>query len=290
MDTVKEVKLAFIGGTGLYQIDGLEIVDSVDIDTPFGKPSDSIKIAQFGDRKAAFLPRHGVGHRYLPTEIPVKANIWALKKIGVEKIIAVSAVGSLKEEIRPRDIVIPDQIIDRTKQRPSTFFGEGLVGHLGFADPFCSELSDLLYTTVKDLGYRVHRDETYVCMEGPLFSTRAESHMYRSWGGGVIGMTAIPESKLAREAELCYALIAMSTDYDCWKEDEEDVTIEMIVQNLQANTAAAQSVIKRLMETIQDDGTCGCQEAAQFAILTNPKLIPEDVKKKLGLFYEKYWK
>ena len=290
MDTVKEVKLAFIGGTGLYQIEGLEIVDSVDIDTPFGKPSDSIKIAQFGDRKAAFLPRHGVGHRYLPTEIPVKANIWALKKIGVEKIIAVSAVGSLKEEIRPRDIVIPDQIIDRTKQRPSTFFGEGLVGHLGFADPFCRELSDLLYTTVKDLGYRVHRDETYVCMEGPLFSTRAESNMYRSWGGGVIGMTAIPESKLAREAELCYALIAMSTDYDCWKEDEEDVTIEMIVQNLQANTAAAQSVIKKLMETIQDDGTCACQEAAQFAILTDPKLIPEDVKKKLALFYEKYWK
>jgi 5'-methylthioadenosine phosphorylase len=290
MDTVKEVKLAFIGGTGLYQIDGLEIVDSVDIDTPFGKPSDSIKIARFGERKAAFLPRHGVGHRYLPTEIPVKANIWALKKFGVEKIISFSAVGSLKEDIRPRDIVIPNQIIDRTKQRPSTFFGDGLVAHLGFADPFCSELSNLLYTTVKDLGYRVHHDETYVCMEGPIFSTRAESHMYRSWGGGVIGMTAIPESKLAREAELCYALIALSTDYDCWKEDEEDVTIEMIVQNLQANTSAAQSVIKRLMETIQDDSTCGCQEAAQFAILTDPKLIPEDVKKKLALFYEKYWK
>ena len=290
MATVKEVKLAFIGGTGLYQIDGLEIVDSVDIDTPFGNPSDSIKIARFGDRKAAFLPRHGVGHRYLPTEIPVKANIWALKKIGIEKIIAVSAVGSLKEEIRPRDIVIPNQIIDRTKQRPSTFFGDGLVAHLSFADPFCSDLSDLLYTTVKDLGYPVHRDETYVCMEGPIFSTRAESNMYRSWGGGVIGMTAIPESKLAREAELCYALIAMSTDYDCWKEDEEDVTIEMIVQNLQANTAAAQSVIKKLMETVQDDVTCACQEAAQFAILTDPKLIPEDVKNKLALFYEKYWK
>lgn len=290
MATVKEVKLAFIGGTGLYQIDGLEIVDSVDIDTPFGNPSDSIKIARFGDRKAAFLPRHGVGHRYLPTEIPVKANIWALKKIGIEKIIAVSAVGSLKEEIRPRDIVIPNQIIDRTKQRPSTFFGDGLVAHLGFADPFCSDLSDLLYTTVKDLGYSVHRDETYVCMEGPIFSTRAESNMYRSWGGGVIGMTAIPESKLAREAELCYALIAMSTDYDCWKEDEEDVTIEMIVQNLQANTAAAQSVIKKLMETVQDDVTCACQEAARFAILTDPKLIPEDVKNKLALFYEKYWK
>ena len=290
MDAMKEVKLGFIGGTGLYQVDGLEIVDIVDIDTPFGKPSDSIKIAQFGDRKAAFLPRHGVGHRYLPTEIPVKANIWALKKIGVEKIIAVSAVGSLKKEIRPRDIVIPNQIIDRTKQRPSTFFGDGLVAHLGFADPFCRDLSDLIYITAKDLGYRVHRDETYVCMEGPIFSTRAESNMYRSWGGGVIGMTAIPESKLAREAELCYALIAMSTDYDCWKEDEEDVTIEIIVQNLQANTSAAQSVIKKLMETIQDEGTCACQEAAQFAILTDPKLIPKNVKEKLALFYEKYWK
>lgn len=289
MDAMKEVKLGFIGGTGLYQIDGLEIVDSVDIDTPFGKPSDSIKIAQFGDRKAAFLPRHGVGHRYLPTEIPVKANIWALKKIGVEKVIAVSAVGSLKEEIRPRDIVIPNQIIDRTTQRPSTFFGNGLVAHLGFADPFCRDLSELLYTAVKDLGYRVHREETYVCMEGPIFSTRAESNMYRSWGGGVIGMTAIPESKLAREAELCYVLIALSTDYDCWKEDEEDVTIEMIVQNLQANASAAQSIIKKLMGTVQVEGTCTCQEAARFAILTDPKLIPKEAKEKLALFYEKYW-
>jgi len=290
MSAMKEVKLAFIGGTGLYQIDGLEIVDSVDIDTPFGKPSDNIIIAQLGNRKAAFLPRHGVGHRFLPSEIPVKANIWALKKIGVEKIVAVSAVGSLKEEIQPRDLVIPNQIIDRTRQRQNTFFGDGLVAHLGFADPFCKDLSELLYTTVKDLGYRVHHKETYVCMEGPIFSTRAESNMYRSWGGGVIGMTAIPESKLAREAEMCYALIALSTDYDCWKEDEEDVTIEMIIENLKANANAAQSVIKKLMETVSDEGTCACQEAAQFAILTDKNLIPEDVKKKLALFYEKYWK
>jgi 5'-methylthioadenosine phosphorylase len=290
MSAMKEVKLAFIGGTGLYQIDGLEIVDSVYIDTPFGKPSDSIVIAQLGDRKAAFLPRHGVGHRFLPTEIPVKANIWALKKIGVEKIVAVSAVGSLKEEIRPRDLVIPNQVIDRTRQRQNTFFGNGLVAHLGFADPFCKDLSGLLYTTVKALGYRVHHDETYVCMEGPIFSTRAESNMYRSWGGGVIGMTAIPESKLAREAEMCYALIALSTDYDCWKEDEEDVTIEMIIENSKANANAAQAVIKKLMETVSDEGSCACQEAAQFAILTDKNLIPEDVKKRLALFYEKYWK
>jgi 5'-methylthioadenosine phosphorylase len=231
-----------------------------------------------------------VGHRFLPTEIPVKANIWALKKIGVQKIVAVSAVGSLKEEIRPRDLVIPNQIIDRTKERPSTYFGNGLVAHLGFADPFCKDLSELLYTTVKELGYRVHRNETYICMEGPIFSTRAESNMYRSWGGGVIGMTAIPESKLAREAEMCYALIALSTDYDCWKEDEEDVTIEMIVQNLQANATAAQSAIKRLIETVPDEGPCSCQEAAQFAILTDPDHIPGDTKEKLSLFYAKYWK
>jgi 5'-methylthioadenosine phosphorylase len=287
---MNDVKLAFIGGTGLYNIEGLEIVDSIDMDTPFGIPSDSVKVAMLGERKAAFLPRHGVGHRFLPTEIPVKANIWALKKIGVEKIIAVSAVGSLKEEIRPRDLVIPDQIIDRTKHRASTFFGDGLVAHLGFADPFCKDLAELLYATVKNLGFRVHRGETYVCMEGPIFSTRAESNMYRSWGGGVIGMTAIPESKLAREAEMCYALLALSTDYDCWKEDEEDVTIEMIVQNLQANASAAQEVIKRLMETVPDSGTCNCQEAAQFAILTDKDHIPEHIREKLSLFYAKYWK
>ncbi len=290
MAAKSEVKLAFIGGTGLYEIDGVEIVESVNIDTPFGEPSDSIKIAGYGDRKAAFLPRHGVGHRFLPTEIPVKANIWALKKIGVEKIVAFSAVGSLKEEIRPRDLVVPNQIIDRTRQRPSTFFGNGIVAHLGFADPFCADLAELLYNTIKELGYRVHRNETYVCMEGPIFSTRAESNMYRAWGGGVIGMTAIPESKLAREAEMCYALLALSTDYDCWKEDEEDVTIEMIVQNLQANASAAQSIIKKLMEDMPDDGKCACQSAAQFAILTDPKSIPHDVKKSLSLFYEKYWK
>jgi 5'-methylthioadenosine phosphorylase len=283
-------KLAFIGGTGLYQIEGLEVIDSVDVDTPFGKPSDSIKIARYKDRRVAFLPRHGVGHRFLPSEIPVKANIWALKKIGVERIIAVSAVGSLKEEIRPRDMVVPSQIIDRTKQRPSSYFGDGVVGHVSFADPFCVELAGLLYETVEALSYRVHREETYVCMEGPLFSTRAESNLYRSWGGGVIGMTAIPESKLAREAEICYALLAMSTDYDCWKEDGEDVTIEMIVQNLKANTSAAQAIILKLIERIPEERDCTCHEAARFAILTDKDHIPEGVRQNLDLFYGKYWK
>jgi 5'-methylthioadenosine phosphorylase len=286
---MNDVKLAFIGGTGLYQIEGMEITDSVDIDTPFGKPSDSIKVARYGERTAAFLPRHGIGHRYLPSEIPVKANIYALKKIGVQRIVAVSAVGSLKEEIRPRDVVIPNQIIDRTKQRPNSYFGNGVVGHVGFADPFCFELAELLYGTVKDLGYRVHRDETYVCMEGPLFSTRAESNLYRSWGGGVIGMTAIPESKLAREAEICYALLAMSTDYDCWKEDGDDVTVEMIVQNLKANTLTAQAIIRKLIERIPEEMSCTCQEAARFAILTDRDHIPAEVRKHLDLFYGKYW-
>jgi 5'-methylthioadenosine phosphorylase len=286
MDTVT---LGFIGGTGLYAIDGVEIVEEIELETPFGKPSDPIIVARYGDRTAAFLPRHGTGHRFLPSEIPARANIWALKKIGVERIIAVSAVGSLQEKIRPRDLVIPNQIIDRTKNRPCSYFGNGIVGHLGFADPFCSDLSDLLYKTVGGLGYTVHRNETYVCMEGPIFSTRAESNLYRSWGGGVIGMTALPESKLAREAEICYALLALSTDYDCWKEGEEDVTIDMIVQNLQANASAAQAIIKGIMEKAPVADTCACHEAARYAVLTDKERIPEDVKKNLALFYDKYW-
>jgi len=282
-------KLAFIGGTGLYQIEGMSVMDSIDIDTPFGRPSDSIIRASYAGRELFFLPRHGRGHRILPTEIPVKANIYALKKLGVGSIIAVSAVGSLKNEIRPRDIVIPSQIIDRTKSRSNSYFGEGVVGHVSFADPFCPQLSGILYSTVKELGYRVHRNETYICMEGPLFSTRAESNLYRSWGGGIIGMTALPEAKLAREAEICYAVMAMSTDYDCWKEDEEDVTIEIVVENLKANSRAAQHIIKTLIGRIPEVRSCTCLEAAKYAIITDRSLIPEESRKKLSLFYEKYW-
>jgi len=281
-------KLAFIGGTGLYQIEGMSVTDSIDIETPFGRPSDSIIRASYAGRELFFLPRHGIGHRMLPTEIPVKANIYALKKLGVASIIAVSAVGSLKNEIKPRDIVIPSQLIDRTKSRSNSYFGDGIVGHVSFADPFCPQLSEILYSTVKELGYRVYRNETYICMEGPLFSTRAESNLYRSWGGGIIGMTALPEAKLAREAEICYAVMAMSTDYDCWKEDEEDVTIEIVVENLKANSNAAQHIIKTLIERIPEERSCTCLEAAKYAIITKRSLIPEETRKKLSLFYEKY--
>jgi 5'-methylthioadenosine phosphorylase len=283
------VKTAIIGGTGLYSMENISIVESIDLDTPFGKPSDSIKIARINDREAAFLPRHGIGHRYLPTEIPVKANIWALKKLGVERIISVSAVGSLKEKIQPRDIIIPNQIIDRTKSRANSFFGNGIVGHISFADPFCMDLSAVLNDTVHDLKYRVHRDETYICMEGPVFSTRAESNLYRSWGGGVIGMTAVPEAKLAREAEICYAMLALSTDYDCWKEDEEAVSIEMVVENLKANTEAAGAILREVVGNISEERTCACREAAKYAIITDRSMIPVSEKEKLSLFYGKYW-
>jgi 5'-methylthioadenosine phosphorylase len=283
------MSVAFIGGTGIYQIEGVEVLEEIDIDTPYGRPSDKIRKARMGGREVFFLPRHGIGHRYLPTEIPVRANIWALKKLGVDQLIGVSAVGSLKEEIRPQDIVIPSQIIDRTKDRPSTFFGGGVVGHISFADPFCAELADLLYRCVQDLGYRAHRDETYVCMEGPAFSTRAESLLYRSWGGGVIGMTAVPESKLAREAEMCYAIMATSTDYDCWREEEESVTIEMVVQNIKANTRAAERILHKVVELLPDTSSCSCREAARYAILTDPASIPPEAKERLDVLYGKYW-
>jgi len=286
---MEKVTIAIIGGTGLYQMEGITISRSIHIKTPFGDPSDRITIARLGGKEVAFLPRHGVGHRFLPTEIPIKANIWALKKLGVQRIFSISAVGSLKEEIRPRDIVIPNQIIDRTKSRDNSFFGNGVAGHVSFADPFCKELSQLLYETVKSLEYRVHKDQVYVCMEGPLFSTRAESTLYRSWGGGVIGMTALPEAKLAREAEICYAMMALSTDYDCWKVDEEDVTIEMVVENLKAATTAAGEVLKTIIEKLPEEVTCSCQETAKYALITDKKLIPSSIKKKLSLFYSKYW-
>jgi len=287
---MKKANIAVIGGTGLYGMEGIIEVETVDIETPFGKPSDSIKVVNIGDKNIAFLPRHGVGHRLLPTEIPVKANIWALKKLGVERLLSVSAVGSLKEKIMPRDIVIPSQIIDRTKMRPISFFGEGLVGHITFAEPFCPEFSDLLHKAVSSLRYRVHRNEIYICMEGPQFSTRAESNLYRRWGGGVIGMTAIPEAKLAREAEICYTMLALPTDYDCWKEDEEAVSVENIVENLNANTKTAQQVIKKLVEILPPTRSCNCGDAAKYAILTDKKFIPKSTREKLELFYGKYWK
>lgn len=286
-----KARIGVIGGSGLYDITEFKKLDEIKIKTPFGQPSDKIIIGKFGDSEnIAFLPRHGKGHRLLPTEVNSKANIWALKYLGVERIIAVSAVGSLKEEIRPGDVVIPDQIIDRTKSRPNSFFGNGIVGHVAFAEPFCPELRNLLYDTAKNLNFKVHPKGTYVCMEGPLFSTKAESNLYRSWNADLIGMTSLPEAKLAREAEICYATIALPTDYDCWYETEETVSVELVVQRLNENIKKAKEIIKNVINKIPIERNCICKNAAENAIMTDPKYINKKTFKKLKLFYGKYLK
>jgi len=286
-----KTRIGVIGGSGLYDITEFKKLDEIKIKTPFGQPSDKIIIGKFGDSEnIAFLPRHGKGHRLLPTEVNSKANIWALKYLGVERIIAVSAVGSLKEEIRPGDVVIPDQIIDRTKSRPNSFFGNGIVGHVAFAEPFCPELRNLLYDTAKNLNFKVHPKGTYVCMEGPLFSTKAESNLYRSWNADLIGMTSLPEAKLAREAEICYATIALPTDYDCWYETEETVSVELVVQRLNENIKKAKEIIKNVINKIPIERNCICKNAAENAIMTDPKYINKKTFKKLKLFYGKYLK
>ncbi len=285
-----QARLGIIGGSGLYEMEGLTRVEQVDVTTPFGQPSDAITMGKLGGVGVAFLPRHGRGHRILPTELPVKANIWALKSLGVEFILSISAVGSLREEIRPRDLVIPDQLIDRTRSRASTFFGRGIVAHVVFADPFCPVLSETLYHSAVGTGATAHSGGTYVCMEGPQFSTRAESHMYRSWGASIIGMTALPEAKLAREAEICYATLACATDYDCWHEAHESVTIEMVLNNLLANVAAAKDVVRRVATRLPKQRECGCAIALKDAIITDHKLIPAQVKQELSLLIGKYVK
>ncbi|MDH4128467.1 MAG: S-methyl-5'-thioadenosine phosphorylase [Spirochaetota bacterium] len=285
-----KASIGIIGGSGVYDIEGLNILEEVLVETPFGKPSDKIIICDVKGEKVAFLPRHGKGHRILPTEVPSKANIYALKSLGVNLIISISAVGSLKEKIKPQDFVIPDQIIDRTKSRDLSFFGNGIVGHVTFAEPFCKGLSEYLYNSIlKKKVVDVHKNETYLCMEGPIFSTKAESKLYRSWGCGIIGMTVIPEAKLAREAEICYATIAMSTDYDCWHEEEESVTIEMILENMHANVNRVKSLLVDLVTNIPDLTKCTCRQAAKDAIITNRSIIPDKVKKELNLLYEKYF-
>ncbi|MBI2887396.1 MAG: S-methyl-5'-thioadenosine phosphorylase, partial [Chloroflexi bacterium] len=260
----------------------------VRVKTPFGEPSDAITVGALGGTRVAFLPRHGRGHRISPTELPVLANIYALKSLGVEWIVSVSAVGSLREEIRPLDLVIPDQLIDRTKSRVNTFFGGGLVAHVGFADPFCPVLSELLYQTAREQGATVHRGGAYVVMEGPLFSTRAESNLYRSWGASVIGMTALPEAKLAREAEICYATVACATDYDCWHESEEDVTIDMVIANLLKNVETSKSIVRQVASRIPAQRHCLCATALANGIITARELIPEQTKRDLALLIGKY--
>ena len=282
-----EATLGFIGGSGLYDIEGLTDRREVEVNTPFGDPSDTIVTGSLDGVRVAFLPRHGRGHRISPTEIPVRANIYALKSLGVERVLSVSAVGSLKEELRPLDLVIPDQIIDRTKTRISTFFGDGLVAHVGFADPFCAYLRRAALDASHGLT-TVHDGGTYVVIEGPQFSTRAESALYRSWGADVIGMTALPEAKLAREAEICYATLAFVTDYDVWRESEEDVSVEMVVANLMKNVDTARSIIRNVTARVSAERERCCGRALETAIITGRDLIPPETRERLGLLVDKY--
>ena len=283
-----QAKIGVIGGTGLYDIEGLTDIEEVNIDTPFGKPSDAITIGKLEGVGIAFLPRHGRGHRISPTELPVRANIYALKSLGVEHIIAVSSAGSFKQEIKPGDLVIPDQLIDRTRSRVNTFFGEGIVVHIPFAEPFCPTLCQVLYKSAKEAGANVHPKGTFVVMEGPAFSTRAESRLYRSWGADIIGMTALPEAKLAREAEICYAIIGCVTDYDSWQERSQPITIDVILNVLRQNIDTAKKIIKLAVSRIPEERNCGCATALETAIVTNPELIPAEQRKKLDRLIGKY--
>jgi len=283
-----EARLGVIGGSGLYQIEGLSDVKEVRVKTPFGDPSDAIVLGTLEGERVAFLPRHGRGHRISPTEIPVRANIYALKSLGVERIISVSAVGSLKEKLPPLDLVIPDQLLDRTRSRVGSFFGGGIVVHVAFADPFCPVLSQALHQACQGEGVGVHKGGTLVVMEGPLFSTRAESFLYRSWGADIIGMTALPEAKLAREAEICYATLASVTDYDCWHQEHASVSIEMVIANLQKNVERAKRVLRKLIGAIPRERDCPCPTALKDAIITDPKLIPAQKRQELALLIGKY--
>jgi 5'-methylthioadenosine phosphorylase len=281
-----QADIAIIGGTGVYDTAMLDNVCEVEIDTPFGKPSDAITIGSFGDVNVAFLPRHGKGHRISPSKLNSRANIMALKKLGVKRIISASAVGSLKTEYKPLDIVIPDQIFDRTRMRDSTFFEEGIVVHIGFADPFCPDMSSLLSGITAELGYSVHDKGTYVCMEGPQFSTRSESKVYKNLGFDIIGMTALPEAKLAREAEICYSMIATVTDYDVWH--ETDVNIETVISNAMKNEEAVRKIIKESIPRISLERNCVCSNALSGAIVTAQDKIPVETKRKLKDLIEKH--
>jgi 5'-methylthioadenosine phosphorylase len=285
---MKEKMVGVIGGSGLYEMEGLEEVQTVTLKTPFGDPSDSFILGRFEGVKVAFLPRHGKGHRISPSSLNFRANIFGMKKLGVQWIIGVSAVGSMKESIRPGDMIIPDQFIDRTTGRVSTFFNDGIVGHISFADPVCPVLSRILYEAGKEVGATVHKEGTYLCIEGPQFSTRAESRLYRSWGVDVIGMTNLPEAKLAREAEICYATIAFATDYDCWHETAGDVSIGDVLRILAQSTKIAKSAIRKAVQKLPEKRECLCATALKHALITGKKFIPEKTKKDLEPIIGKY--
>jgi 5'-methylthioadenosine phosphorylase len=283
------VKLGVLGGSGLYEMDGVETVQEHKVSTPFGNPSDAILETKIEDRTVFFLPRHGKGHTLLPSEVNYRANIYALKSLGVTHVLAVSAVGIMEEKIGRGEIVIPDQIFDRTNHtRASTFFGEGIVGHVAFADPFCNQFSSLIADNAKNHASKVHHGGAYVCIEGPQFSTRAESKFYRdTLKPAIIGMTGIPEAKLAREAELCYGMMALTTDFDCWKEDE-DVDVTDILRILKQNVELSKKVVKDVAKHLPKEANHGCQSAAQYAIITNQTAIPQAKKQQLALLYGKY--
>lgn len=286
---MSDAAIGVIGGSGLYDMEGMEDVKRIRIETPFGEPSDEYITGSLDGVRMVFLPRHGRGHRLLPSEVNYCANIYGMKKLGVEQIISVSAVGSLKEAIEPGHIVVPDQILDRTKGiRRDTFFGDGIVAHVGFADPVCRTLSDTLYEAACKSGATVHKGGTYICMEGPAFSTRAESFSYLALGASVIGMTNLTEAKLAREAELCYGIIALSTDYDCWHEQHEDVTVEAIVAIIHQNVAMAKNIIRQAVAGISRERHCTCSNALQHAVITDRAVIPEATRQKLDLIVGKY--
>jgi 5'-methylthioadenosine phosphorylase len=284
-----EPAIGVIGGSGLYELEGLTGLRWQKVTTPFGAPSDAYCVGRFGGRKVIFLPRHGRGHRVMPSELNFRANIWGLRFLGARWVISVSAVGSMKEGIRPLDLVVPDQFFDATKRRVSSFFGDGIVAHVGMAEPVCPDLAGVLVKAAHETSAAVHRGGTYLCIEGPQFSTRAESRIYRSWGVDVIGMTNMPEAKLAREAELCYATLALATDYDVWHETHEAVSVEAVVQNLLKNVATAKDVLRRVIPAIAPARTCECPSLLRSAVITNPGAFPTATRKKLELLLDNYF-
>jgi 5'-methylthioadenosine phosphorylase len=285
---MEKVKIGIIGGSGLYDMPGLTERSEIQISTPFGAPSDAFILGSLSGRRVAFLARHGRGHRYMPSELNYRANIYAMKLLGVERILSVGAVGSLKEDIVPLDIVLPDQFLDRTRGRISTFFGGGLVAHIAFGDPVCPDLLGQVHSAARKAGIAAKKGGTYVCMEGPAFSTKAESNLYRGWGMDVIGMTNLQEAKLAREAEICYVTIALVTDFDCWHESHEAVSADMIIANLQKNCQAAQSIIAQTVGDLQETRKCICGEALKYALITDTTMIPAETKNKLDCIVGKY--
>jgi 5'-methylthioadenosine phosphorylase len=281
--------IGVIGGSGFYDLEGLRDARPVEVRTPFGPTSSPLLVGELHGKHVAFIARHGEGHRLLPSEVPSRANLWALKSLGVRRVLAVSAVGSLQQQYAPLHAVVPDQVIDRTRGRTSTYFGDGVVAHIGFADPFCEETREALTQGSEGAGVVTHRGGTLVVIEGPAFSTRAESRLYQSWGAAVIGMTALPEAKLAREAELCYASICYVTDYDVWHDEEEDVGVELVVENMRRNIAHARDTVSRAIEALAVMGECGCGDALAGAVITRPEVVPAATRERLAFVLDRYW-